>query len=96
MVSERNEEREVFLFFFHKPTTTVLPITKDLKKNIPVTTKPIDEIFGGETGGQLTDATCEKCGCKQAFFFQLQIRSGDEGSTTFFKCKQCGWRWKDQ
>jgi len=42
-----------------------------------------------------TDAKCEKCGNKQAFFWTMQTRAGDEPETKFLKCVKCGSTWRD-
>jgi DNA-directed RNA polymerase subunit M/transcription elongation factor TFIIS len=36
---------------------------------------------------------CGKCKTYRTSYYQLQLRAGDEGSTTFVQC-QCGNRWK--
>ena len=33
--------------------------------------------------------TCPKCGNNLAYFWQVQTRGGDEGSTLFFRCTKC-------
>eukprot|EP01053_Blabericola_migrator_P001022 Blabericola_migrator_1__1021@NODE_1257_length_4964_cov_22_802736_g850_i0_p4_GENE_NODE_1257_length_4964_cov_22_802736_g850_i0NODE_1257_length_4964_cov_22_802736_g850_i0_p4_ORF_typecomplete_len112_score4_92TFIIS_C/PF01096_18/1e03TFIIS_C/PF01096_18/9_1e17RNA_POL_M_15KD/PF02150_16/4_8e08RNA_POL_M_15KD/PF02150_16/62RNA_POL_M_15KD/PF02150_16/37Zn_Tnp_IS1595/PF12760_7/0_18Zn_Tnp_IS1595/PF12760_7/0_042PhnA_Zn_Ribbon/PF08274_12/31PhnA_Zn_Ribbon/PF08274_12/2_1e02PhnA_Zn_Ribbon/PF08274_12/0_99PhnA_Zn_Ribbo len=43
-----------------------------------------------------TQAVCPECNHNEAYFFQMQIRSGDEASTTFFCCTQCQSRWKEE
>lgn len=40
-------------------------------------------------------ATCGKCSYHQAYFMEVQTRSADEPATLFFKCVQCGQRWKE-
>ncbi|KAH9820879.1 DNA-directed RNA polymerase I subunit RPA12 [Teratosphaeria destructans] len=44
-----------------------------------------------------TDATiklsCEKCGCEEVRYYTQQLRSADEGSTVFYTCPQCGFKW---
>ena len=42
-----------------------------------------------------TDVKCEKCGNKQAFFWTMQTRAGDEPETKFLKCVKCGSTWRD-
>ena len=42
-----------------------------------------------------TKAECEKCGNKEAFYWTLQTRAGDEPETKFLKCAKCGHTWRD-
>lgn len=42
-----------------------------------------------------TKAECEKCGHKEAYFWTLQTRAGDEPETKFMKCAKCGHTWRD-
>ena len=42
-----------------------------------------------------TDAKCERCGHKTAFFWKVQTRAGDEPETKFLKCEKCGYTWRD-
>ena len=37
----------------------------------------------------ITDFDCVKCGSKTAYFWQRQMRSGDEPESKFFKCTKC-------
>lgn len=37
---------------------------------------------------------CNKCGSKRTFSKQIQVRSSDEGFTTFCRCAQCGANWR--
>lgn len=39
---------------------------------------------------------CEKCGKRTVFDKQRQVRSGDEGITTFHKCCSCGHIWTSE
>jgi len=34
-----------------------------------------------------------KCGSRRTISFQRQMRSADEGSTTFSECVECGHKW---
>ena len=40
-------------------------------------------------------ANCPKCTNRRAYYQQLQIRSADEPMTTFYKCTECGFRWRE-
>lgn len=37
---------------------------------------------------------CFKCKSHEIEFFQLQTRRADEPMTTFFRCRNCGNRWR--
>ena len=58
------------------------------------THKQLDSIL---TDIQEGDIKCIKHGCKgrKCMWYQRQIRSGDEGMTTFYICLTCGKRWKN-
>lgn len=43
---------------------------------------------------EMSDETCRKCHKKTVEYFTVQVRSGDEGMTTFFKCWNCGHGWR--
>ena len=55
-----------------------------------VAPKTTDEVDDGYT---CEDYTCSKCKGKKTKTFEKQIRSLDEGSTTFVRCV-CGHTWK--
>lgn len=38
--------------------------------------------------------TCGKCKKKKCTYYELQIRAQDEGTCTFIRCLNCGWRWR--
>lgn len=38
--------------------------------------------------------TCTKCGSKKTFSKQMQVRSADEGFSTFCICVNCGSKWR--
>jgi len=40
-------------------------------------------------------ASCPRCSHHRAYYQQLQIRSADEPMTTFYKCVECGHRWRE-
>ncbi len=43
----------------------------------------------------VTKADCEKCGNKDAYFWMVQTRAGDEPETKFFRCTKCKHTWRD-
>ncbi len=45
----------------------------------------------------VTNAVCKKCGNKEAYFWTVQTRSGDEAETKFFKCTnpKCEHTWRE-
>ena len=42
-----------------------------------------------------TDVICNKCGHEEAWYTIKQTASADEPPTRFFKCKECGYRWRE-
>lgn len=60
-----------------------------------------DEIIETEEGADFEgkptakDVTCEKCGHGEAWYTIKQTASADEPPTRFFKCKECGYRWRE-
>jgi len=42
-----------------------------------------------------TKVKCEKCGNKEAFYWTMQTRAGDEPETKFLRCTKCKHTWRD-
>lgn len=42
-----------------------------------------------------TREECQKCGNKEAYYWTIQTRAGDESETRFFECVKCKHRWRD-
>ncbi|XP_054789098.1 DNA-directed RNA polymerase I subunit RPA12-like [Prosopis cineraria] len=38
---------------------------------------------------------CERCGQGEANFYSRQMRSADEGHTTFYTCRRCGHQFQE-
>lgn len=43
----------------------------------------------------VTNAVCEKCKNKEAYFWTSQTRAGDEAETKFFRCTKCKHTWRE-
>ncbi|CAJ53289.1 transcription factor S [Haloquadratum walsbyi] len=52
---------------------------------------------GAEFEGKPTDdnVICDECEHTVAWYTIKQTGSADEPPTRFFKCKECGYRWRD-
>jgi DNA-directed RNA polymerase subunit M len=52
---------------------------------------------GAEFEGKPTanDIVCDECGHREAWYTIKQTASADEPPTRFFKCKECGYRWRE-
>ncbi|MCU4974489.1 transcription factor S [Halobacteria archaeon AArc-m2/3/4] len=42
-----------------------------------------------------TDVRCDKCGNTEAWYTIKQTGAADEAPTRFFKCTECGARWRE-
>jgi DNA-directed RNA polymerase subunit M len=60
-----------------------------------------DELIETEEGADFegkptaTDVVCEECGHDVAWYTIKQTGAADEPPTRFFKCKECGYRWRE-
>ncbi|KAI1335459.1 hypothetical protein F5Y15DRAFT_419946 [Xylariaceae sp. FL0016] len=43
----------------------------------------------------LTNEQCVKCGGSEVRYSAVQLRSADEGSTIFYTCGTCGYKWNE-
>jgi DNA-directed RNA polymerase subunit M len=41
-----------------------------------------------------TDVHCDECGTEKAWYYVQQTASADEPPTRFFKCTECGKKWR--
>lgn len=58
----------------------------------------IDSVLGGKAAWDNVDAidvVCNSCNHGRAYFLQVQTRSADEPMTVFYKCCNCGNRWRE-
>lgn len=72
------------------------------KKDFKVSTTPgkKDKIIVVEKKKALevlpkTNIDCPKCENKEAFWWMLQTRSGDEPPTRFYRCIKCNHTWRE-
>tara|TARA_Y100000034_G_C6854295_1_gene387958 strand:- start:19 stop:333 length:315 start_codon:yes stop_codon:yes gene_type:complete len=47
-----------------------------------------------ETLPKTEDEECKKCGTKEAYYWLVQTRAGDEAETRFFRCTKCEYTWR--
>jgi len=43
----------------------------------------------------ITQVNCDKCDNKEAYYWTVQTRAGDEPETKFLKCTKCLTTWRD-
>jgi len=60
-----------------------------------------DDLIETEEGAEFegkptaTDVVCDACDAREAWYTIKQTASADEPPTRFFKCKECGYRWRE-
>jgi DNA-directed RNA polymerase subunit M len=58
--------------------------------------REVTVLEGDEAAGlPTTNAHCEECGNKIAYWWLRQLRSADESETRFFRCTKCGKTWRE-
>jgi len=88
------------LRFYCRTCPYIFHVEHRLSERTSLSKKKVDDILGGEQAWAHTDQTeafCEKCGNRRAYFFQMQTRSADEPMTIFFRCSNsdCKHQWKE-
>ncbi|TMW65507.1 hypothetical protein Poli38472_008149 [Pythium oligandrum] len=84
--------------FFCQTCPYLFQINDKVEKKVPLQRKQVDDVLGGEAAWEnvdQTEARCPHCEHTHAYFMQIQIRSADEPTTTFYKCVQCKKQWND-
>ncbi len=41
------------------------------------------------------DTRCPKCGYEELYYWVMQTRAADEPPTRFYKCRRCGYTWRE-
>jgi len=60
-----------------------------------------DELIETEEGASFEgkptseDVICDECGTQKAYYTIKQTGSADETPTRYFKCTECGHRWRE-
>lgn len=54
-----------------------------------------DEDANFEGKPRASDVVCDSCGNEEAWYTIKQTASADEPPTRFFKCTECGHRWRE-
>ena len=86
------------LRFYCQTCPYVYHLKAMVRVDVPLEHKAVDEVLGGPEAwknADQSDANCPKCTNRRAYYQQLQIRSADEPMTTFYKCTECGHRWRE-
>ncbi|ETV88578.1 transcription factor S [Aphanomyces astaci] len=77
----------------------IFKINQKVETKVPLQRKKVDDVLGGDEAWEnvdQTDTRCPFCEHTKAYFMQIQIRSADEPSTTFYKCTGCKKQWNDK
>ncbi|MFW6434854.1 MAG: transcription factor S [Halovenus sp.] len=73
----------------------------DTEDFVTTTEQSGDEVIETEEGANFEgkptadDVTCDDCGHGKAWYTIKQTGSADEPPTRFFKCQECGYRWRE-
>jgi DNA-directed RNA polymerase subunit M len=70
------------------------PITKSEVGPDEVQIKIVGEEVDVKTMPTL-DIGCPKCKNREAYWWLLQTRSGDEATTQFYRCTKCNYTWRE-
>ena len=69
--------------------------SKVLKEPVKKEERRIEVVDEDAESLPIVSAECRKCGGKEAYFWTLQTRAGDEGETRFFRCTSCKNTWRE-
>ena len=67
-------------------------VTTESQSDADVIESDANSDFEGKP--KATDVRCEECGTEEAWYYIQQTASADEPPTRFFKCTECGHRWR--
>ena len=49
----------------------------------------------GDSLRAIVNGTCPKCGHNKLRYYTMQLRSADEGSTVFYECVKCNFKYSE-
>mmetsp|Transcript_31859 Transcript_31859/g.55956 ORF Transcript_31859/g.55956 Transcript_31859/m.55956 type:complete len:106 (+) Transcript_31859:90-407(+) len=84
--------------FFCQTCPYVDDIKNTMRERTYMKKKEVDDVLGGADSWKNADSCqtlCPKCKNKTAYYTQLQTRSADEPMTTFYRCTECHFQWKE-
>jgi len=79
----------------NKGTNEAFEVKKTIRHKDSEKTVIIDKDDQDFNSMPTAKAVCNKCGHNEAVYWFLQTRSGDEATTTFYRCKKCSFTWRD-
>lgn len=78
---------------FHQINTGEV-ITLSAIRSKPTWVNDDEEKIGGDTSRHaVINEPCPKCAHPELYFYTMQLRSVDEGSTVFYECPKCNHKW---
>uniref|UniRef100_A0A6U5GW28 DNA-directed RNA polymerase subunit n=1 Tax=Calcidiscus leptoporus TaxID=127549 RepID=A0A6U5GW28_9EUKA len=92
------ESRDGNMHFVCPTCSYLYRLKAKVSTDVLLSRKEVDDVLGGAEAwknADQTDASCPRCSHHRAYYQQLQIRSADEPMTTFYKCVDCGFRWRE-
>ncbi|XP_031498759.1 uncharacterized protein LOC116263241 [Nymphaea colorata] len=85
--------------FFCPTCPYAYPIEREISVKQKLKKKKLDLVFNYEEAmknASKSQETCPRCGHGEAYSYDMQTRSADEGATIFFTCcnRSCGHQWQ--
>lgn len=78
----------------HKSDASASSVLTDHKKKDQVMVEVVHDAESLQTLPKMNEE-CPKCHHKEAYYWLLQTRAGDEPETKFLKCVKCKHIWRD-
>jgi DNA-directed RNA polymerase subunit M/transcription elongation factor TFIIS len=91
-----NRETDWRLGLVPAPTTSIISESKPeaFPSALQKKHSKLQEVKPGHLQSRATiQQECPKCASDKMWYSELQLRSADEGTTLFFECPDCGYKW---